>query len=34
MQWVDDHVEVVEADEAVCVAMAEAQVDVQEGQMK
>jgi hypothetical protein len=33
MQCVDDHVEVVEADEAACVAMAEAWVDVQEGHM-
>jgi hypothetical protein len=33
MQWVDDHVEVVEEDEATCVAMAEARVDVQEGHM-
>jgi hypothetical protein len=34
MQWVSDHVVVVEADEAACVSMAEAQVDVQEGHME
>jgi hypothetical protein len=34
MQWVSDHVEVVEADEAACIAMAETQVDVQEGHME
>jgi hypothetical protein len=33
MQWVGDHVEVIEADEATCVAMIETQVDIQEGHM-
>jgi hypothetical protein len=33
MQWVDDRVEVVEADETTCVAMAETRIDVQEGHM-
>jgi hypothetical protein len=33
MQWVGDHVEVIKADETACVAMAETQVDVQEGRM-
>jgi hypothetical protein len=34
VQWIGDQVEVVEADEATCVAMAETQVDVQDGCME
>jgi hypothetical protein len=34
IQWVDDEVEVVQADEDVCIAMTESQVDIQGGKMK
>jgi hypothetical protein len=33
MQWDGDQVEVIEADDTVCVAVAESQVDVQGGRM-
>jgi hypothetical protein len=34
VQWVGDEVEVVQADEDVCIAMTESQVDIQGGKMK
>jgi hypothetical protein len=34
IQWVGDEVEVVKADEDVCIAMTESQVDIQGGKMK
>jgi hypothetical protein len=34
IQWVSDEVEVVQADEDMCVAVAESQVDIQGGKMK
>jgi hypothetical protein len=34
IQWVSDEVEVVQADEDVCIAMTESQVDIQGGKMK
>jgi hypothetical protein len=34
IQWIGDEVEVVQADEDVCIAVAESQVDIQEGNMK
>jgi hypothetical protein len=34
IQWVGDEVEVVQADEDVCVAMTESQVNIQGGKMK
>jgi hypothetical protein len=34
IQWVGDEVEVVQADEDVCVAVTECQVDIQGGKMK
>jgi hypothetical protein len=34
LQWVSDKVEVVQADEDVCVAVTESQVDSQGGKMK
>jgi hypothetical protein len=34
IQWVDNEVEVVQADEDVCIAMTESQVDIQGGKMK
>jgi hypothetical protein len=34
IQWVDDEVEVVQANEDVCIAMTESQVDIQGGKMK
>ena len=33
-QWVSDEVEVVQADEDVCIAVTESQVDIQGGKMK
>jgi hypothetical protein len=33
-KWVDDEVEVVQADEDVCIAMTESHVDIQGGKMK
>jgi hypothetical protein len=34
IQWVSDEVEVVQADEDVCIAMTESQVDIHGGKMK
>jgi hypothetical protein len=34
IQWIDDEVEVVQADEDVCITIAESQVDIQEENMK
>jgi hypothetical protein len=34
IQWVGDEVEVIRADEDVCVALTESQVDIQGGKMK
>jgi hypothetical protein len=34
VQWVGDKVEVVQADEDVCIAVTESQVDIQGGEMK
>jgi hypothetical protein len=34
IQWVGDEVEVVQADEDVCIAVTESQVDIQGGKMK
>jgi hypothetical protein len=34
IQWVGDEVEVVQANEDVCIAMTESQVDIQGGKMK
>jgi hypothetical protein len=34
IQWISDEVEVVQADEDVCITVAESQVDIQEGNMK
>jgi hypothetical protein len=34
IQWVGDEVEMVQADEDVCIAMSESQVDIQGGKMK
>jgi hypothetical protein len=34
IQWVGDEVEMVQADEDVCIAMTESQVDIQGGKMK
>jgi hypothetical protein len=34
IQWVGDEVEVVHANEDVCIAMTESQVDIQGGKMK
>jgi hypothetical protein len=34
IQWFGDEVEVVQADEDVCIAMTESQVDIQGGKMK
>jgi hypothetical protein len=34
VRWISDHVEVVEADNMVCVAIAESQVDIQDLQMR
>jgi hypothetical protein len=34
IQWIGDEVEVVQADEDVCIAVAESQVSIQEGNMK
>jgi hypothetical protein len=34
IQWVGDEVDVVQADEDVCIAMIESQVDIQGGKMK
>jgi hypothetical protein len=34
IQWVDDEVEVLQADEDMCVAVIESQVDIQGGKMK
>jgi hypothetical protein len=34
IQWIGDDVEVVQADEDVCIAVAESQVNIQEGNMK
>jgi hypothetical protein len=34
IQWVSDEVEMVQADEDVCIAMTESQVDIQGGKMK
>jgi hypothetical protein len=34
IQWIDDEVEVVQADEDVCIVVAESQVGIQEGNMK
>jgi hypothetical protein len=34
IQWVGDEVEVVQADEDVCIAVIESQVDIQGGKMK
>jgi hypothetical protein len=34
IQWISDEVEVVQADEDVCIAVAKSQVDIQEGNMK
>jgi hypothetical protein len=34
IQWIDDEVEVVQADEDVCITIAESQVDIQDGNMK
>jgi hypothetical protein len=34
IQWIDDEVEVVQADEDVCIAVTESQVDIQGGKMK
>jgi hypothetical protein len=33
IQWVSDEVEVVQADEDVCIAMTESRVDIQGGKM-
>jgi hypothetical protein len=33
-QWISDEVEVVQADEEVCIAMAESQVDIMGGKME
>jgi hypothetical protein len=34
IQWVGDEIEVVEADDSVCVAMAESQEELQDGEVK
>jgi hypothetical protein len=34
IQWISNEVEVVQADEDVCIAVAKSQVDIQEGNMK
>jgi hypothetical protein len=34
IQWVGDEVEVVQADEDVCIVVTESQVDIQGGKMK
>jgi hypothetical protein len=34
IQWISDEVEVVQADEEVCIAMAESQVDILGGKME
>jgi hypothetical protein len=34
IQWVSDEVDVVQADEDVCIAITESQVDIQGGKMK
>jgi hypothetical protein len=34
IQWVGDEVEMVQADQDVCIAMTESQVDIQGGKMK
>jgi hypothetical protein len=34
IQWVDDVVEVIQADEVVCIAVTESQVNIQGGKMK
>jgi hypothetical protein len=34
IQWVSNEVEMVQADEDVCIAMTESQVDIQGGKMK
>jgi hypothetical protein len=34
IQWISDEVEVIQGDEDVCSAVAESQVDIQEGNMK
>jgi hypothetical protein len=34
IQWINDKVEVVQADEDVCITVAESEVDIQEGNMK
>jgi hypothetical protein len=34
IQWISDEVEVVQADEDVCITVTESQVDIQEGNMK
>jgi hypothetical protein len=33
MQWIGDEVELVQANEDVCITIAESQVDIQEGNM-
>jgi hypothetical protein len=34
MQWIGNEVEVVQADEGMCIAVMESQVDIQGGKMK
>jgi hypothetical protein len=34
IQWIDDEVEVVQANEDVCITVAKSQVDIKEGNMK